>query len=130
MGVLVAFVAYGLFVAMYNGGDGGAASTFPTFNAPTVSFQTIPSGCSGFFDCTEYVGKVLTNIVIGVVYAIQLIVEIVRVFVAMILLITTSAFSGVAGTPAWINVILLSVFGGSVVVIIYKSIRKGDTDSA
>lgn len=123
------FLVYGLFGAMYNN-ETSVENTFPTFQAPPVEFATLPTGCGGFFDCTEYVGKVLVNIVLGVVYFVLLVVEILRVLVAIIILIATNAFTGIEGTPAWLNPIILGTFGVAISIIAFKAVRSGDTDSA
>lgn len=128
--IAVSFLAYSLFVAMYNQDTSEDAPEFPTFDPPGVDFQNIPNDCSGLFDCTEFVGKVLVNIVLGVVYVVLLLVEIIRLLVEITTLILLSAFSGIEGVPAWFNTLIVGAFAVMTVVVIYKSVRKGDTDSA
>lgn len=129
MALFFTFLAYGLFVATYNGNTSGE-NEFPTFSAPGIEFEDIPANCSGFLDCTEYLGKIFINFVLGIVYVVLLIVEIIRLLIAVMALILTNAFNGINGMPEWVNALFLGAFGVMVVIAIYKSIRKGDTDSA
>jgi hypothetical protein len=129
LSLFVTFLGYGLILAVYNG-TGTTAQVFPTFDAPNVSFENIPSGCSGLTDCTEYVGKVIVNIALSVVYIVLLVVELVSFMVALFILITTNAFEGIEGVPAWFNALLLGIMGAATAIVIYKSIRSGETDAS
>lgn len=121
-------MAYGVFVAVYES-DTSAAATFPTFNPPSIAFEEIPDGCGGFFDCTEFVGKVIVNIVLGVVYFVLLIVALLVFIVAFLAIVASSAFTGIDGMPAWGNAIILGIFGAALAVIIFKMTRKGDSSA-
>jgi len=128
MVIFTTFLLYGLFVAAFNG-ETSTENAFPSFQEPSVDFYPIPDSCGGFADCIEYVGRIITNFVLGVVYVVLLLVEIIRVLVALIVLVVTSAFTGVDGAPTWFNNSVVGMFGVSTILIIYKSIRSGSTDA-
>jgi hypothetical protein len=128
--IAITFLAYSLFVAMYNQSTSEDAPDFPTFSPPSVDFENVPSSCDGFLDCTEFIGKVIINIVLGVVYVVLLIVEIIRLLVEIATLILVSSFAGIEGVPTWFNTLVVGCFAVMTIVVIYKSVRKGDTDSA
>jgi hypothetical protein len=123
------FISYGLFVGLYNGAETGEYD-FPTFDAPEIDFENIPASCSGFTDCIEYVGKVFINFVLGIVYVVLLIAEIVLVLVELLVLIANNSFEGFEGAPEWFNALILAMMAAALIIIIYKAIRKGDTDTA
>lgn len=127
--LIFTFLAYGLFVAMYQG-DSTGESTFPAFEAPEVEFEDLPASCGGFTDCIEYVGNVIKNVVLGFVYAILLIVAIIRLIVELLVLIVASAFTGFDGAPEWLNILVATFFGIATAITIYRALRKGDTDTA
>lgn len=127
--LIFTFLVYGLFLSVYTGGTGGEESEFPTFDPPETNFRTVPNGCGGFLDCTEYLADIVVNFVLGVVYIVLLIVEIIRLFIEMLILAITNAFTGLDGAPVWLNIAVLAFFSIGFSLGIYRAIRKGDTDS-
>jgi di/tricarboxylate transporter len=130
LGIFFIFLAYGVFVAMYNTGESESAPDFPVFDAPEANFVDIPDDCSGFFDCTEYVGNVLKNIVLGVIYVVLLIVALLVFIIAFLALVAESAFSGIEGMPGWANALIVGVLGAAIAIIAYRAFRQGDTDTS
>lgn len=126
--LLFTFLTYGLFLAVYTGGDGNLEE-FPTFDPPGIEFRTVPSSCSGFLDCTEYVGDIIVNFVLGVVYVVLLLVEIVRLLVELLILAVINAFAGLNGAPIWLNVGIISFFGIGFALAIYRAVRSGETET-
>ncbi len=128
MGILFAFIGYGLFAAMYNG-ETSTEPVFPTFTPPGIEFFDVPENCSGFTDCIEFVGEILTNFVLGIVYVVLLLVELVRFIVALMVVVLSNAFGGVESAPPWVNVMIVGMFTAATAIIIYKAARKGDTSA-
>jgi hypothetical protein len=126
--VFVSF-AFALFVSMYDVSTNPTAVSFPTFTAPTVSFGAIPTDCS-LLGCVAYVGQVIVNIVIGIVFVVLLLVALVVYIVSLFVFIGTHAFTGVRGAPNVINALLTlpSVF--TIGMVLYKLIRKGEDSAA
>lgn len=112
---------------MYNASQLGTTPTFPTFLAPSIDFQDVPDSCGGFTDCIEFVGKIIVNLVLGVVFLILIVVSMLIFLVALIAILSASAVTGIEGAPDWFNIIIVVIFGSIVGIIIYRSLRKGDT---
>ena len=127
--IILIFIGYGMFTAMYNQGSDTAAADFPQFNGPNITFQSLPPNCSNIIDCTSYIGKVIVNIVLGVIYLVLLVVAVLLLIVQIVALIATSAFHGIDGASPWLNALIISFFGLSVSIAIYRAIRKGDASA-
>lgn len=123
------FLSYGIFVTLYNSGESPTAPDFPQFNAPNITFQDLPAHCSGIIDCTAYIGNVLINIVLGIIFFVLLIVAMLVFIVALVALFAASGFNGIEGAPDWFNALVLGVLGAAFGIMIYRSLRKGDTSA-
>lgn len=127
--IVATFLFYGMFITLYESGTVDE-STFPTFDAPGIEFETIPDSCSGFTDCIEYVGNILVNFVLGIIFVVLLIVAIIVLLVELLIVASTNAFTGAEGLPIWLNAGITAIFGIALAVVIYRMVRKGDTDTA
>src|SRR5688572_8759704 len=83
--IVLTFLFYGMFVTLYESGTVDE-STFPTFSAPSIVFEDIPPSCGGFTDCIEYVGKILVNFVLGIIFVVLLIVSVIVLLVALLVI--------------------------------------------
>lgn len=127
--LIFTFIVYGLFLAVYSGGD-GEAEEFPTFSAPPIEFRDVPNGCGGFLDCTEYLADIVVNFVLGIVYAVLVLVEIITLLAQLLILAIQNAFTGLNGAPAWLNAGILAFFGITFAIAVYRMVRKGDADAS
>lgn len=126
LAIALIYLSYGMFVAMYNG-EQTDEQIFPTFASPAVEFEEIPSGCGGFGDCLEYIGRVITNIVLAVVFVVLFLAALIVFFAELLVIIGANAFEGVEGAPQEFNILVLAFFGLALGIAIFRAFRKGDT---
>lgn len=124
--IIVSFaVVKGLIINEAN----STAFELPTFTPPSITFQDVPDSCGGFTDCIEYIGDLLTNVVLGVIYLILFIVELVRYIGLLTIFIAQNAFQGVDGAPDWLNLLMSTPLIAGTAIIIYKLARSGEDDA-
>jgi small-conductance mechanosensitive channel len=128
--VMIAFVliTFSVVQALILSGETDAV-TIPTLNAPDTDFNDFPDDCSGFFDCTEYVGQVLIVIGQAIIYVVLLIVALLIFLVQFTAFLAESQFTGVDGAPPWVNLLLSLPFLLAIGLFLFKALRKGDTDA-
>lgn len=126
--ILYVFLAFGLFELLYFGAGGAAASfTIPTLEIPDFEFVDLSTGCGGFVDCIEYVGAVIYNIGLGIIFLVLFLIRLFVYVIEIVVLITDLMFTGFEGAPAIINVLITTPFYMSVALIVYRLLRKGDS---
>lgn len=103
------------------------AFTFPTFELPSLDFIDLSGGCGSFTDCIEYVGAVIYNFSLGIIFLILLIIELIVYVLELVALLVAIQFTGFDGAPQWVNTILTTPFLAAVGFIIFKLIRKGSS---
>lgn len=102
----------------------------PTFEAPDVDFEEYPGPgeCDGFFDAIgcglSYIGKTVINLVLGVVYVVEIIIN-AAVFVASWVVLLNSL--SIDGMPWWLTVFVSMFFVVPLSIILYRMIRSGDS---
>lgn len=124
--VVFVFLAFTIFKSMVLAETQPDAITFPSMDFPDLEFETIPDGCSGFTDCIEYVGKVIVNLVLGIVYVVLLLFNLIAFIAALFVTVGEVTVTGIDNAPWWVNLIVFTPYLGIVGVILYKMIRKGD----
>lgn len=103
--------------------------SFPMFNPNTAFAPSFPSSCSGFIDCTEFVGKVIIGIVQSIVWITLLIVEIIDYLIDLMVLLITVSFAPLEGTHWFVNLVLTAIPAAILAFLIFSMVRKGDTDA-
>jgi hypothetical protein len=126
--LLFVLLAYATTKAMIINDLNTAEVEFPVLTIPTFEFIDLSLGCAGFFDCTEYVGAVLYNMVLGIIFLVLLIVELLVYIVAMFATIFSLAFTGIEGAPEYINLLITVPMLAMLGMIIYKLIRAGSSN--
>lgn len=110
--------------------EGGEAEiTFPTFTAPDFQFIDLSGGCGGFTDCIEYVGAVLYNIGLGIIFLVVLLANLITYIFEIIVLLIEIQFLGVEGAPWWINTLMSFPLLAGMGFIIFKLVRSGKSES-
>lgn len=102
---------------------------FPTLDVPDFEFQDLSAGCGGFTDCIEFVGYVIYNIGLGIIFLVLLLINLVVYIFDILTLIIEINFTGIEGAPTFINAILALPFAASIAIIIFKLVRKGSSDA-
>lgn len=130
LAIVFIFVAFSFAkLLIIQEGSGAPAFTFPTFDAPTFEPIDLSAGCAGFFDCTEYVGAVFYNIGLGLIFFVEFIIELIGYIFSIIVLLISVQFAGIDGAPFWINGLLLLPFLLGMALIVFKLLRKGDSEA-
>lgn len=127
--ILFVLIAWSGVKAMMLNAEEPDAVIFPTFDVPDLDFETIPNGCGGFTDCIEYVGNIIVNFVLGVVFVVLVLFELIGFIIEFVAILVTVGFEPLEGAPALVNVLLAVPTAAGIAIIIYKAIRKGDTDA-
>lgn len=111
-------------------GSGGAEDPiiFPTFDVPDFEFIDLSSGCGGFTDCIEYVGAVIYNIGLGIIFLILFLIELITFVFDLFALIVEINFTGFNGAPWWVNLMFTVPLGAIIALLIYRMARSGETD--
>jgi hypothetical protein len=109
--------------------SGTPVLVFPTFDTPDFEFIDLSGGCGGFTDCIEYVGAVIYNIGLGLIFLILFLVELLSYIFELLVLIFTIQFTGISGAPGWLNIILALPIVGALAIIVYTMARKGNTSA-
>lgn len=125
--VLVAFSTVKLLII--DNVEGAPALTFPSFDAPTFEPIDVSGGCSGFIDCTEYLGAVVFNIGLGIVFVVEFVIELTAFLFALFAVIIALQFAGIEGAPLWLNTLLVTPFVLAVSVILFKLVRSGASNA-
>lgn len=102
---------------------------FPSFDAPDFDFIDLSGGCGGFTDCIEYVGAVLYNIGLTIIFLVLFIVELVTYVFELFALLLQVTFTGIDGAPFWINILLATPFAAAVALIIFRMSGGGEAES-
>lgn len=103
--------------------------TFPVFETPTFEFIDLSGGCGGFTDCLEYIGAVIYNIGLGLIFLVLFLVELIQYIIAFFQLVIQIQFTGIPGAPYIVNVLLTTPFLAAIALIIYNATRRGRTAS-
>lgn len=125
--VLIAWT--GVKAMMLNADDPDSVE-FPTFDSPDVEFETLPSSCGGFTDCIEFVGLIIVNLVLAVVFIILFLIALIAFVIEFVALLATVGFEPLDGAPAFVNVLLAVPTAAGIAIILFKMLRKGDTNAA
>lgn len=105
------------------------ALEFPTLDFPDANFDALPTGCGGFTDCIEYVGTVLVNLVLGIVFVVEVIFALILFVIEVFVLLATVGFTGVEGAPTWINALLVLPFVVGIGLVFYRLVRSGASEA-
>lgn len=125
--ILVAWtVVKGLIV---EDASGVPVLTFPTFETPSFAFQDLSGGCGSFTDCIEFVGYVLYNIGLGIIFLVLFFIELITYVFELFALIFQIQFTGVEGAPDYVNVLLALPFIAGIALIVFKMARSGETEA-
>lgn len=101
----------------------------PVLVTPDFEFRDLSAGCGGFVDCIEYVGAVLYNIGLGIIYLVLLLVALTVYIIQFIAVLVAVSFVGFGGdAPAWLNALAILPFAAALGLIIYKLIRRGSSN--
>lgn len=126
MYIIFVFLVYSVLTIMViNDNADRPVITFPTIDIPSFEFRDLSGGCGGFVDCIEYVGAVLFNIGLGIIFLVLFIVNLFVFLFALIALLLKVAFTGINGAPWWFNTIIVTLFLGSISIIVYRLTRSG-----
>lgn len=124
--VIFIFLSFTIFKAMVLETTQPDSFDIPTLDFPDLEFNELPDGCGGFTDCIEYVGNIIVNLVLGVVYVVLLLFNLVVFIAALFVLVGEVTITGIEDAPAWVNLIIFTPYLGIVGIILFKLIRKGD----
>lgn len=128
--IIFIFLAFTLAkVLVVNETDGQPEIIFPTLETPDFEFIDLSGGCSGFTDCIEYVGAVIYNIGLGLIFIVLFIVNLMVYIFQLFAVLLSVTFTGIEGAPFWVNLLLTVPFLASIAFIIYKLIRKGSSSA-
>lgn len=109
--------------------SGTPVLVFPTFDTPEFTFIDLSGGCGGFTDCIEYVGAVVYNIGLGLIFLVLFLIELIAYVFELFALIVTVQFTGIPGAPSWVSVLMGLPLIAGIAIIIFKMARKGDTNA-
>lgn len=109
---------------------GAPVFTFPTLDVPDFDFIDLSGGCGSFTDCIEYVGAVIQNVALGIIFLILLIINLLVYIFEVITLIVSINFSGFEGAPWYVNAILSTPIVGSLALIVFLVVRSGRAQDA
>ncbi|MHB1059786.1 MAG: hypothetical protein ACYC0F_18075 [Rhodanobacter sp.] len=127
--ILFVFVAYGLIAAaIVNEGAQNPVFVFPTLDVPEFEFIDVTQGCGGVFECIGYIGDIIYNFVVGVIFVILFLANLLIYVAELFILIFTVAFEGAEGAPTEVNILLRLPFVAGIAFIIYKLIRSGKSE--
>jgi hypothetical protein len=116
--------------AMMLNADEPESVTFPEFDAPDIEFNDLPDSCGGFTDCIEFVGNIIVNLVLGVVFVVLFLLALIIFVIEFVALLATIGFEPLDGAPAFVNVLLAVPTAAGIAIILYRMLRKGDTNAA
>ena len=123
------FLLYSSFKVLVFQEAGTEIEAFPTFVSPGIQFIDLSQGCSGFFDCTEYVGAVIYDIALSFLFIALLIYEVVRYLTAVIAWTILLQLTGLGDAPPMVNLLFAAPPAIMLGIIIFKMLRKGDTSA-
>lgn len=127
--IIFVFLAFTLAkILVINESTESPSIIFPTFDAPALDFIDLSAGCGGFVDCLEYIGAVIYNIGLGLIFLVLFIIELVGYIFELFALLINVTFTGVDGAPFWINALMTTPFLAAIAFILYKLIRKGSSE--
>lgn len=128
--ILFVFLAYAMAkVLILNESQGQPAIDFPTLDIPSFDFVDLSGGCGGFVDCIEYVGAVLLNMTLGIIFIVLLLINLIVYVFEVIGKILSLTFEGIEGAPFWVNALVVTPFLAALGVVIFKLIRSGESNS-
>lgn len=129
MVILFVLIAWAGVKAMMLNADEPDSVVFPTFTAPDLDFREIPESCGGFTDCIEYVGNIIVNFVLGIVFVILVVFGLIAFILEFVALLVTVGFEPLDGAPSFVNVLLAIPTAAGIAIIAFKALRKGDTEA-
>lgn len=126
--VIFIFLAFSLAkILVLNEASETPVINFPTLDPPSFDPIDLSAGCSGFVDCTEYVGAVIYNLALGIIFLILFIIDLVLYIIQLFNLLLAVSFDGIEGAPFWINALFSIPFLAMIAFILYRLIRSGES---
>lgn len=95
----------------------------PEFQSPDLAFNDLSGGCSGIVDCTKYVGDVLYDIALSVVFLVRVIFESIQFGFGLVKLALVLHFAGFEGMPSWLNVTITGLLTIATLIAGFNFIR-------
>lgn len=130
LAIVFIFLAFTLFKILFINELGNEPEIiFPTLETPAFNFIDLSDGCGGFTDCIEYVGAVIYNIGLGLIFLVLFIVSLIVYIFELFAIIIEANFTGIEGAPWYFNLLLTFPFGFAISVILYKMVRRGSTEN-
>jgi hypothetical protein len=129
LAIFFVLISFNLFKIVYNDStDSGPVIEYPTLNLPEFNPIDVSGGCGGFVDCIEYVGAVLYNLALGIIFVVEFLIRIFVYIFQLIILVVQQTFTGIEGAPLVINVLITLPYAAGIGFIIYKLVRSGESE--